>query len=162
MTEVLKRSIKLRAINMRENRAPYIEVYDTFGNYINTFRSAIDIQEYSIKYPEYFPTLDKNNKSKSNTGQLNCGNIIACCNNKSIHYKGLQFKYINSDKKIKFLELKDLNSKIVINKKVQRKENNIVDRYSRLLEQSNLKNSLNSVNILEQDNTEPSIYLNDK
>ena len=42
----------------------------------------------------------------------------------------------------------------------QRNKNNMYDKYSRLLEQSNMKNSLNSVNIPEQDNTEPSTNLN--
>lgn len=155
-----KRARKISAIKNRENRTPYVKVYDTFGIYINTFRSCADIYEYSIKYPDYFPTLDKNNNSRSSKGQLNAINISACCNNKSIHYKGLQFKYVGSNKEIKFLKLKDLNSKIVTNKKIQRRENNIVDRYSRLLEQFNMKNSLNSVNIPKQDNTEPSTNLN--
>jgi hypothetical protein len=45
--------------------------------------------------------------------------------------------------------------------KIYKRENNIIDRYSRLLEQSNMKNSLNSVDAPEQSNTEPSINLND-
>jgi hypothetical protein len=72
----------------------------------------------------------------------------------------LQFKYVNDNKKILFLTIYDINPKIKVNTK-QRKENNMYDRYSRLLEKSNLKNSLNSVKALEEGNTEPSINLND-
>lgn len=160
MSEEFKRARKISALKNRENRSPYIEIYDTFGNYINTFRSATDIEEYSIKHPEYFPILDRNIKSRTgNINYLKKQNINNCCKNITKHYKGLQFKYITSNKEIFFLTITDINPMIKLNTK-QRKQNNMYDKYSRLLEQSNMKNSLNSVNILEQDNTEPNTNLN--
>lgn len=160
ITEEFKRARKISQIKNRESKTPYIAVYDTFGNYINTFRSATDIEEFSIKNPTYFPILSKNLNSKNKSWILKKANIINNCNSISKHYKGLQFKFVDSDKEIVFLKITDLNSKINLNVK-QRRENNIIDRYSRLLEQSNMKNSLNSVDAPEQSNTEPSINLND-
>lgn len=160
ITEEFKRARKVSQLKNRENKTPYIEVYNTFGNYINTFRSATDIEEFSIKNPNYFPILSKNLNSKNKSWILKKGNIINNCNSISKHYKGLQFKFVDSNKEIVFLKITDLNSKINLNVK-QRREDNIIDRYSRLLEQSNMKHSLNSVDAPEQSNTEPSINLND-
>ena len=160
ISEEFKRARKISALKNRENRSPYIEVYDTFGNYINTFRSATDIEEYSIKYPDYFPILDRNIISRTgDISYLKKQNINNCCKNITKHYKGLQFKYTGSDKKIVCLTIFDINPMIKINTK-QRNKDNMYDKYSRLLEQSNLKNSLNSVNTQEQGNTEPSTNLN--
>ncbi len=159
ISEELKKARKISSIKTRENRTPYIEVYDTFGKYINTFRSSIDIQEYSIKYPKYFPILDRNTNSRTgDISYLKVQNITNCCNNRVKHYKGLQFKYAGDNKKILFLTIHDINPKINVNTK-QRQKNNMYYRYSRLLEQSNMKHSLNSVKALEESNTEPSIVL---
>ena len=146
-------------VKLRETKTPKIEVYDTFGNYINTFRSAIDIEEYSIVYDNYFPILCKNLKTTGNrVSYLKAQNITACCNNRSLHYKGLQFKYENDNRKISFLEIKDIYSKFNVNT-IYKKTNNIINRYSRLLEKSNMKHSLNSVKPLKQGNTEPILTL---
>lgn len=94
-TEKLIKSRKKVANILREKRTPYIEIYDADNNYIMTFRSAKDIQEWSMEHGNILPMILKNPNGRNGHSAhiLKSANILNCCHGKVTLYKGLMFKF---------------------------------------------------------------------
>jgi len=131
---ITKKVIESRKQNQEtaRNKNVGILIYNCMGKLINEFRCPQDIEEYSIKNPNAFPILPSN-KGRNNIPiyVLKHQNIINCCRGDSKHYKGLIFRYKNSELPVKPLTLSDFKR----NKKVT------VEIYCRLKEQSLSENS---------------------
>jgi group I intron endonuclease len=131
---ITKKVIESRKQNQEtaRNKNVGILIYNCMGELINEFRCPQDIEEYSIKNPNAFPILPSN-KGRNNIPiyVLKHQNIINCCRGDSKHYKGLIFRYKNSELPVEPLTLSDFKR----NKKVT------VEIYCRLKEQSLSENS---------------------
>jgi group I intron endonuclease len=98
LSEKTNKKYKEQSINSRENRTPNILVYDYNGNYLKTFRSATDIEEFSLINKDFFPLVLRNKSGRNGKPfyYLSKINVTNNCKKLSTHYKGLQFRYENS------------------------------------------------------------------
>jgi len=97
-TEKLVESVKQKSEKARKKN-PKVLVYDHSGKYINSFRSVSDLSDYSKTDKNDLPTILRNKVGRNNLSPkaLKNQNIILCCNGTSKHYKGLQFRFENSE-----------------------------------------------------------------
>jgi group I intron endonuclease len=131
ITEKVLISRKNNRENKLNNSIPIL-VYNALGNLIKEFRSACDIEEFSKNNPNYFPLMNGNSGRNGIPNYvLKYNNIIENCRGGSKHYKGLLFRYKNSDLPVVALTMEDFSR----NRKLIEKE------YCRLKEQSLSENS---------------------
>lgn len=87
---ITRKVLNARKVNSEKsrNKSVPIAIYDIHNNLISVWRSKSDIQDASIKHPEFFPIIYK---GKIKTSKLSIDHIgISCRTGKS--YKGLYFK----------------------------------------------------------------------
>ncbi len=109
------------------NKSRGVIVYNCLGIKLGTFRSPIDLEEFSYQNPDYFPILPSN-KGRNNIPLyvLKEQNIVNCCRGDSKHYKGLMFRYANSSLPVVPLTINDFTRNL----------KKITELYCRLKEQS--------------------------
>lgn len=92
---------KAKKKNKLRPKLPKIDVFDLNGNYINTFNSAIELQEMS-EISEVLPV--KGRFKSSHKGKpiyyIDRFHVNQCCNGKIKSYKGLIFKYKENGRSI--------------------------------------------------------------
>ena len=139
-TDKLKQKYKDQSKKTRE-ALPKVLVYDNNGNYIKTFNCSRDIYEYSLNENHDLPLVlyNKVGRNGHHPGILKHQNISHCCNGRTKHYKGLQFRFENSD-----LPILIISSDEILAPKC-RSTKKLVDDKSDEFRES-----------LEADNTEPS------
>jgi len=140
VTDTLIKSRKKKSENAR-NKSPKILIYNNEGNYIKTFNSSMDVYDYSLNENHDLPLVlyNKVGRNGHHPGILKNQNINNCCKGIVKHYKGLQFRYENSD-----LPILIISSDEILTPKC-RSTKKLVDDKSDELRES-----------LEADNTEPS------
>ena len=90
----------------QRNKSQGIKVFNFKGEFIKQFRSISDIVDYSKKSHD-LPLILRTTKRKGY--ELSFQNINNVCNGKSKHYKGLIFRYMNSDIPVIPLVPSDIN-----------------------------------------------------
>lgn len=123
------------------DKSPKILVYDNNGNYIKTFNSSMDLYEYSLNENHDLPLIliNKIGRNGYHPRILKNQNINNCCKGIVKQYKGLQFRYENSELPVLSISIDE------ILKPRCRATKKLVDDKSDELRES-----------LEADNTEPS------
>lgn len=98
-TEALLNARTIRSINMRKNTTPSILVYNALGTFISEFRSISDLHEFSLTKDANFPCIYRNESGRNGykKDQLSRANIGNVCNGKATHYKGLIFRFKDSE-----------------------------------------------------------------
>lgn len=109
MTEEWKQNLskpKTITNEWRENRkelgrkrSKAVNIYDYLGNFLTTFSTSKDVQIFSETEENNLPLILVNKVGRSGHSEkiLKAQNISRCCNGAVKHYKGLQFRYTDSE-----------------------------------------------------------------
>lgn len=110
-SEAIRRRLKQTSEKIK-SKSDIIQVYDCKGLLIKEYLCIQDVSEASLKGELNAYIISNNSVEKSNTPltQLNSQNISHACNNKIVHYKGLQFKFKKSDRKVDSLTEENFRS----------------------------------------------------
>lgn len=95
ITDKVLETRKQRVEKIRETATPYIDIYDNNENYLITFRSAKDIEEWSAINGNSLPMKLRNPNGRNGYSPyyLRACNVLNCCHGLCKSYKGLIFKF---------------------------------------------------------------------
>jgi group I intron endonuclease len=97
---------------IRRAKAKSVSVYDHKGNFLMTFKNIPELSEFSLTDKNNLPMILRCPDGRQNISPryISGQNVRNVCSGKCKHYKGLQFRYQDSDLPLLVLSLEDIET----------------------------------------------------